>query len=303
MRHGSHLDLDMARIDAASGRRAKARRRRNRTRRRLGAIGLGLGIAMLARSRWGRQQMSAALGVTIRQARYELGRLEGLRYRLSGRHPDLAVTGAVLADRVRSEIGAVEHRLDIPHVHVMAQGHDVILHGEVDTAEHAAEVEVAVAMVPGVRHVDSRLRVGLTAGDTRPSEGAARHPQSEAMHRLLAAAHGGGATPGTERAAARSILSTFVDILPAGERRHVLGHLPADVRALADSSVWVERRPLRHLEEFSVAALPMVAPETRRTVVESVLGAVRELVPEEAEDVAAVLSGEMRRVWKTAIPL
>jgi len=41
----------------------------------------------------------------------------------------------------------------------------------------------------------------------------------------------------------------------------------------------------------------------RETIIESVLGAVRDLVPEEAADVAAVLPGELRDLWKTAIPL
>ncbi|HAM02592.1 MAG TPA: hypothetical protein DCQ30_10275 [Acidimicrobiaceae bacterium] len=110
-----------------------------------------------------------------RTARYQGGRIEGFRYRLAGRHPDPAVTDGVLADRIRSTLGPLEHRLDIPRIHVLACGHDVMLHGDVDDARHARELVAAVAAVPGVAHVDSHLRVGLIPGDSRPSEGGARH--------------------------------------------------------------------------------------------------------------------------------
>ncbi len=110
-----------------------------------------------------------------RRARYESGRLEGVRYRVSGRHPDPDVYSTVLADRVRSVLGPLEHRLDVPRVHVMVESHTVVLHGEVDDASQAAAIEEAVRRIPGVTGVHSHLAVGLTAGDTRPSEGADPH--------------------------------------------------------------------------------------------------------------------------------
>lgn len=260
-------------------------------------------IAAVERTPAGRRLSRRTAHRVARLARYESGRLEGLRYRLSGRRPDPDVTDAVLADRIRSELGPLEHELDLPRVHVTACGHDVVLHGEVDSPWHAHQLVEAVGSVPGVARVDSRLSVGPLSRESRPSQSAAHPQQSAGLHKVLAAAHGAGVKSGTERSAARAVISTFLDVLPSGERQHVLGHLPADLRALADAKTLVAHRHIRHFDELSSAALPTLPPETRGRVVESVLGAMRELVPEEAADVSAVLPEELRQVWKTAIPL
>lgn len=89
----------------------------------------------------------------------------------------------MLADRIRSSIGRLEARLDIPHVHVTVQQDGAaLLHGEVGTAE---QLERAVAAVSGVVGVESFLHIGLIRGDTRPSEGARHRAPSEARRRLL----------------------------------------------------------------------------------------------------------------------
>ncbi|HET9076721.1 MAG TPA: BON domain-containing protein [Acidimicrobiales bacterium] len=111
------------------------------------------------------------LQYTARHLRYAAGRLDGLSYRLAGRHPDPNVTDDILADRIRSELGGLEKRLDLPHVHVMVEKHVALLHGDVPSAEDAEAVERAVSQVAGVRGVKSHLHVGLIDGDTRPSEG------------------------------------------------------------------------------------------------------------------------------------
>jgi uncharacterized protein (DUF2267 family) len=60
---------------------------------------------------------------------------------------------------------------------------------------------------------------------------------------------------------------------------------------------------VRRLEDFvSAVGLPPAEREQQEDIIESVLGAVREFVPEEALDVAAVLAPELRKLWKTAIP-
>ena len=119
----------------------------------------------------GRRFSRKLADAVIRTARYQSGRLEGFRYRLAGRHPDPTVEDRVLADRVRSVLGPLEHRLDIPRVHVMAEGHNVLLHGDVASEEQVETLVEVVGQIPGVQGVKSHLHVGLFPGDTRPSEG------------------------------------------------------------------------------------------------------------------------------------
>lgn len=91
--------------------------------------------------------------------------------RLRGRRPDPDVPDDVLADRIRSSLGPVEKRLDLPHLNVMVEHHVALLHGVVGTAQEADELETAVAAVSGVVGVESYLHVGIGRGDTRPSAG------------------------------------------------------------------------------------------------------------------------------------
>jgi len=114
----------------------------------------------------------AALVAFIRQRIIaSRGRFEGAIYRLLGRHPDPNVDAATLADRVRSQLGPVEKHLDLPHVHVMVDGHVVHLHGEVEWPHEEATIIEAARQVAGVEAVQSHLHLGLLRSDTRPSEG------------------------------------------------------------------------------------------------------------------------------------
>ena len=120
-----------------------------------------------------------------RDVRYAASAAPGIAYRLSGRRPDPDVSDDVLADRVRSAIGPVEKRLDLPRVHVMVEDHVAILHGDVPDDDDAGELQRAVMHVSGIDGVVSHLHLGLIAGDTRPSEGAAvTPPPSDAMREL-----------------------------------------------------------------------------------------------------------------------
>ncbi|HUO48685.1 MAG TPA: DUF2267 domain-containing protein, partial [Acidimicrobiales bacterium] len=267
------------------------------------ATGVAAGVTLLLRSPAIRHRTRRGLERATRWARYESGRLEGLRYHLAGRHPDPDVYPTVLADRIRSALGPLEHRLDIPRVHVMVEGHTVLLHGEVDDERQAWAIEDAVRRVPGVERLQSHLAVGLTAGDSRPSQGASEHA-STALVRVLDAARAGGATRGSERGAARAALSTFAAQLPAEERRHLLSHLPADLRALAALPRPVTTagaHHLRHADDLVTATgIDPTDPDRARAVVTAVLGALRELVPEEARGVAAVLPADLRALWEGA---
>lgn len=239
-----------------------------------------------------------------RRLRYLDGVLQGAGYRLSGRHPDLDVEDNVLADRVRSSLGKLEHRLDLPRVHVMVERRVVLLHGEVGGDGEAAEIERAVAAVPGVAGVESFLRAGLTPGDTRPSEGRAARQPSEALVRLTAAAEAAGVAPGAAASVVRGVLGAFADRLPPGEREHVRAHLPADVLPLLVPPRRIPAaRPPRSVHELVdriAATTPAVPPGRSGEVTASLLQTLRGLVPDEAADVAAVLPPEIRALWEGA---
>jgi len=231
------------------------------------------------------------------QARYWRSAWPGVRYRLSGRHPDLDVADDVLADRVRSMLGPLEHRLDVPRVHVMVEDAVVLLHGDVADRADAVALERGAHRVPGVRGVESYLHVGLLPSDTRPSEG--REPSS-AYRTLVDAARNGGATEGREPLAARVVLATFLERVPEDEREQVLAHLPPDARSLAEPARRHGMSDLRRPAEFADALVRIraVDPGVTGYVTRAVLGALRALVPEEAADVAAVLPAALRTEWE-----
>jgi uncharacterized protein (DUF2267 family) len=239
------------------------------------------------------------------RARYVRGEARGVCYRLAGRHPVDDVDPNTLADRVRSVLGPLEKRLDLPRVQVMAEDHVILLHGVVGSAGEADEIEQTVRRMPGVAGVESYLHVGLLAGDTRPSSGHLGEPPSEAMARLLSGARDAVATETTDAPVVRAVLATLAERLPPGEREQFLSHLPHDVRALAQPP----RRHgqtkvrMRHVADFVAATgADSIVPVDATHVVESILGVVRELVPEEAADVAAVLPKELKELWRTAVP-
>ena len=135
----------------------------------IGAFSLG---AVALETVAGRRLSHRLARAVSRTARYQSGLLAGFRYRLAGHQPDPGVDSRVLADRIRSTLGPVEHRLDIPHVHVMADGHHVLLHGDVVSHAQGEELVEVVRRIAGVHQVESHLHVGLVPGDTGPSESA-----------------------------------------------------------------------------------------------------------------------------------
>lgn len=227
------------------------------------------------------------------------GQWQGARYRLAGRVPDPDVDDATLADRVRSSIGPVVKRLDLPRVHVMAEEHVVLLHGEVSTPADARVIEEAVRAVSGVEGVESYLHVGLLDSDTRPSSG--RQEPSEQYRRVVGAVRAAGVEEEYAAQVARAVLAAFGDGLPDGERGHVLAHLSPDVRAMAEPPRrHGRRRRLRSVTELVdavSAGATGVSGEEALNAARAVLAEIRRLVPEEREDVAAVLPAELRALW------
>lgn len=242
-----------------------------------------------------------------RRGRYARGRLDGMRYRLAGRVPKPGVSDEVLADRLRSSLGSLEKRLDIPRVHVQVDRRFVVLHGDVESPADAEAVERLVRHAPGVRGVESYLHVGLQPGSTRPSAGRARAAAqpSPALEQLLTAARDTGAHPDDARRAVRAVLGTFAERVPIQVRRHVFSHLPDDVRCLALPPRRHGTGParLRTVPQLVVAAACNgLDPVHADAIAEAVLGRLRELVPEEVVDVAAVLPEDLRHFWLSAVP-
>lgn len=272
------------------------------TKQVLRAAGLVAGVigtvAATSSDTWfGRQ--ARALGRRLeRDVRYAVAAAPGILYRLSGRRPDPDVADDVLADRIRSSLGPLERRLDVPRVHVMVQDHRAILHGDVATRTQAEAIEAHVAKVSGVRAVESHLHVGLTAGETTPS-GHAPPPPSRQLRALRSAAAGAGAAdPDT---AIGGVLGAFLARLPVDEAEQVRLHLPLDVRRLLDKErePATGTRPARTAEELLAPLIEagiLPAPEAE-PVARAICAELARLVPEEVADVAAVLPADLRAWW------
>jgi uncharacterized protein (DUF2267 family) len=274
---------------------------RTAAKRAVGGLALAGGVVLLRPGTRANKLVCREFHEADRRLRYFGGRLRGASYRLRGRHPDPEVIDNVLADRIRSSLGTLEKRLDLPHIHVMVDDHVVLLHGEVASDADVDELMQAVTAVSGVVGVESYLHVGLIGGDNRPSAGRAVQQPSDAMKRLLAAA-GSDAEPDLSRRILRAILATFADRLPAGERGQLAAHFPADVRVLFTPPRRTRSEvPPRTVHELvaRIAAAPGELPRAKvEQITASVLSTLRSLVPEEAGDVSAVLPPELRDLWE-----
>jgi len=228
----------------------------------------------------------------------------GVRYRAAGRHPDLDVSDDVIVERVRSVLGPVERRLDIPRAHVSVNDGIATLHGVVSSDLDAHELEYTTHRVPGVRGVASYLHVGLGPSDTRPSEGRASRQSSAAYEALVEAARRAGVDAGAEERSVRAVLGPFMERVPLDEREQVLAHLPADARALAGAPRRHGGTRLRTRDDLDdeVERIAGVDPLVADALSFTILGALRALVPEEVADVAAVLPAGLRAAWTGTPP-
>jgi uncharacterized protein (DUF2267 family) len=249
------------------------------------------------------RQLAGRLG---RDIRYAAASAPGLLYRLAGRAPDPNVPDDVLADRIRSSLGPLEHRLDVPRVHVMVEDHRAIVHGDVPDEATARAIEHAIMRISGVKGVESHLHPGLVGGDTRPSEGGAvPQPPSDALRSLLDAARTAGAGAGEHpRAAIHAVLCGFTERMPEGERDRVLAHLPSDVRVLAGPARH-EGHPVPRLKTLTQLVAAVIAeggidPAHAEPITRAVVAALRGIVHDQEADVAAVLPRELRELWETA---
>ncbi len=274
---------------------------------RTARVALGSGLTAVAallvtRTSRGRRLSRAGRRRIGRRLHGIPGKLRGLDYQLRRRHPDDTVSDLVLADRIRSSIGPLQKELDLPHIHVMVSDGVAMLHGEV-TSQHDSERLISkIGDVAGVHGVESFLHVGLLPSDTRPSAGRAEPPPLSAAYQQLAATAVRAGSPVDPSSMLRAVLGTFCDQIPPDERAHVLGHLPEDVRLLAERPVrrGVERDRIRRThdlyEAIAGAHHPLDVP-TAQAVTREVLIDLARLVPEECQDIAATLPEELRELW------
>ncbi|MDA8313380.1 MAG: DUF2267 domain-containing protein [Actinomycetota bacterium] len=260
------------------------------------------GVALRPGTR-GWRKMRRGLARAGSRLRYAEGRAKGACYRLRGLEPDPAVIDNVLADRIRSSLGQIEHELDLPRVHVMVEHHVALLHGEVGSSSDAEKIEHAVAAVPGVAGVESYLHVGLGPWDTRPSASRAAHRPSAAYKSLLDAAEKNGVSPAAAPLVVRGVLATFADRLPVSQREHLSSHLPADVRPLFTPPRRIhDAPPVRSVRDLvgRIAATTSEVPlERARDVTADVVHALRDLVPGDVRGIAAVLPQELKELWES----
>ena len=238
----------------------------------VGLAGSAPGIAV-ASSQRGRRMLRRNVLWVSRHAQHQIGRVKGLLYRLSGRHPSTDVD-------------------------------PLLLHGKVARRSDADRIEQAVRHMPGVGGVESYLRVGLIGGDTRPSQGRSVAQPSDALKRLLGAARAAGADEHSDKALVRAVLATLVARLPTNERDQLLTHLPFDVRTLAEPPRRHGRAPtrIRHVGEFVAATgADSIDPSRATAIVKFVLAVLRDLVPEESADIAAVLPTELKPLWQGSV--
>lgn len=230
------------------------------------------------------------------------GKLQGIGYRMQGRRPDPDATDEILEARVRSELGPVAHRLDLPRFDIAVDHGRVTVTGVVADEADIVIVERAILDVSGVRTVAPRLRIGLEPGDTRPSEGRRAESPSGLKRDLIGAVH--ALDIGDEAEAARLAAATtseFLAVLPAGERRHVVGHLPADVRAMIDGSPPLPALAKPRSPQAFFTAVGGATGRTEGTsaqVAAAVLDVLRQAVPEEVADIEAVLPADLKTLWQ-----
>lgn len=255
-----------------------------------------------------RRWLARAADRASRRLRFWSGQLQGCSYRLRGRRPDPGVGNTVLADRIRSSLGPLEKRLDVPRLHIDVEDHIAFLHGDVPSHDDAARIERALADISGVVGVESYLHVGPIPDDQRARTADVRQPAtSEAKKRLIESAFQAGAPVDVAAPVVRAVLAFLAERVPADELDQFANHLPHDVRSMctAPSRTGARSKTVRSVPQLVASLAPTTAPlspEAAEHVVEAVFGTLRDLVPEEDHDIAAVLPEELREFWLASMP-
>jgi hypothetical protein len=213
------------------------------------------------------------------------------------------LTNQDLADQVRSQLGHLIHALDLPRIHVMAEDQTVLLHGEVGSESDRDRILNYIRFIPGVESIESHMSVGLLPSDTRPSEG--KPPRSAMYQALEAHLVDSGVIGASARPAMIGVLLSILDVIPAHERDHLMGHFPADVKVLVSPWIGVRepitvRTPLEL--EIAAAFRGGTSVSDASHFVKSFIETIRTYVPEEDHDVQATLNNSLRAYWAAQTP-
>jgi BON domain len=142
---------------------------------------------------------------------------------------------ADLADRIRTALGPILTNLDLPRLHVMAEQHHVLLHGEVSTAEQERLIVGLIEEIPGVHTIESHLHIGLLPGDTQPSDG--HRGPSEMSHELLLAATQIGLEGSPARCAISAAVRCIFEELGVDSQESLRQLLPLDVARFTQPNI------------------------------------------------------------------
>ncbi len=211
-------------------------------------------------------------------------------------------TDADIADRIRSRLGPIVKAMDLPRIHIMAEGTRILLHGDVATEADALVIEQVVKSWTEVDSVESHLHIGLLPSDTRPSDASAI--QSEMMEALLGTAEALGMTGGPARSAVKGTLSAILEQIPPNERTHVFAHFPHDVVLFAKPRQHFGDENLHWKTELALDAAASLRGgidlPTAEVLVPLIIGVIRHFVPEEDQDVCSTLQSALEDLWRTS---
>ncbi len=214
----------------------------------------------------------------------------------------LKPANADLADIVRSRLGPIVKTMDLPRIHIMAEGSRILLHGDVATEIDASLIEGIVKSFDGVDAIESHLHIGLLPSDTRPSQ--APTLPSKMMEALFGAAAAIGITEGSALSAIKGTMSAILEQIPPSERHHLLAHFPSDVVLLVKPRQQFGANDLHWKTELALDIAASLRGgidlPSAEVLVPLLIGVLRDFVPEEDHDVVATLKSALKDLWLIA---
>lgn len=238
----------------------------------------------------------ALLIVARRRNRSQRHRLTHLYQHALHPRPPEDVGDDVVEARVRTALGRTTRRLRIPHVHVTVYEHVAYLHGIAHSMAEERDIVHQVRGVSGVRRVRPRFSIEPDGHAAPPAAIAT----SAALRHLRDSLGAEWLSDDEEDALLRGTLSCFLGLVPESTRMHIASHLPADVR----DGVLAQIPELSHRQRHDIDELAtLIADRSGVThavaarALADVCAALSDIIPEERDDVTAVLPQPVRPLW------